>query len=173
MTTQELNLRLWAEGDFELIRRSMGEPEMTKYLWLESEEKLKARHEKYVHLPEKGNDRMYVIELGAKRTPAGSVGYWEIEQNGENVWETGWSVLPEFQGQGIATKATAMAMDLVRKTNFHRYIYAFPAVENAPSNAICRKLGFAFQNSYEEDFPDGKKMTLNIWCLDLFPGTPT
>jgi RimJ/RimL family protein N-acetyltransferase len=164
----EIRIRPYSEGDYEVVKREMGDPAMTEYLWLENEEKLKARHEKYMHLPEKGNDRMYVIELAAEGLPAGGVGYWEIEQDGEKAWETGWSVFPEFQGQGIATKATALAMDLARNANLHRHMYAFPAAENAPSNAICKKLGFTFQKPYEEEFPDGKKTVLNIWRLDLF-----
>jgi RimJ/RimL family protein N-acetyltransferase len=169
-----IHLRLWSEGDYELIRKAMGTPEMTKYLWLENEEKLKARHERYIHLPEKGNDRMYVIELGEKRTPVGSVGYWEIDHEGGKAWETGWSVLPEFQGKGIATRATTLAMDMARNTNLHRFMFAYPAQENAPSNAICKKLGFTFQKPYEEEFPDGRKMILNIWKLDLLAnGTPS
>jgi RimJ/RimL family protein N-acetyltransferase len=164
----EISIRPYSEGDYEVVKREMGDPEMTKYLWLESPEKLKARHKKYMHLPEKGNDRMYVIELAAESLPAGGVGYWEIEQDGEKAWETGWSVFPEFQSQGIATKATVLAMDLARASKLHRYVYAFPAAENAPSNAICKKLGFELQKQHEEEFPDGRKMTLNIWRLDLF-----
>jgi RimJ/RimL family protein N-acetyltransferase len=60
----------------------------------------------------------------------------------ELIWETGWSVIPTFQGQGIASSATAQLMDKARAEEQHRFVHAFPMVENAPSNAVCRKLGF-------------------------------
>ena len=50
-------------------------------------------------------------------------------------------MLPEFQGRGIAGGSEARhRAGLGRRTStaFH----AYPSVENTPSNAICRKLGF-------------------------------
>lgn len=164
----EIKLRPYNENDYEVVAREMGDPEMTKHLWLEGPEKLKARHEKYVNLPKKGNDRMYVIEVSPERSIAGGVGYWETAEQGEKAWETGWSVFPEFQGKGIATEATRLAMDLARATKLHRYMHAFPLVENRASNAICRKLGFKLLGTQEIEFPDGRKAIGNNWQLDLF-----
>nr|WP_238177425.1 GNAT family N-acetyltransferase [Kribbella sp. VKM Ac-2566] len=36
---------------------------------------------------------------------AGLIGYWEHSESDETVWETGWAILPEFQGRGLATAA--------------------------------------------------------------------
>lgn len=166
--TPQIRLRPYDEGDYEVVAREMGDPEMTKYLWLENPEKLKARHEKYVDLPKKGNNRMYVIEVEPDWSPAGGVGYWETEEEGEKAWETGWSVFPEFQGQGIATEGTRLTLDLARARNMHRYMYAFPLVENGSSNAICKKLGFVLLGTQQIEFPDGKKPMANKWRLDLF-----
>ena len=35
----------------------------------------------------------------------------------------------------------------------HRYFHAFPSVDNAPSNAICRKLGFELLGACDFEFP--------------------
>lgn len=51
-------------------------------------------------------------------------------------YEIGWSVLPAFQGPGFAGLATAQAVRLAREEGKHRFLHAFPSVENAPSNAI-------------------------------------
>jgi hypothetical protein len=51
-------------------------------------------------------------------------------------------VVPEFQGRGIARAATAQAIELAKGDDKHRFMHAFPNFDNAPSNAICRKLGF-------------------------------
>ena len=53
-----------------------------------------------------------------------------------------WMVLPEFQGRGIAMAATARAIELAKRDDKHRFMHAFPNIDNAPSNAICQKLGF-------------------------------
>ena len=45
---------------------------------------------------------MFKIVDEASGDGVGSVGYWEKDWRDEHVYETGWSVLPEFQGRGIA-----------------------------------------------------------------------
>ena len=112
---------------------------------------------------------MFVIMVGPERTPAGSIGYWEMEWQDQPIWETGWSVLPEFQGQGIATRATAIIIERVRAERKHRFLHAFPSVDNGPSNAICRKSGFVLQGQADFEFPPGHLMRCNDWRLDLFP----
>ena len=62
-------------------------------------------------------------------------------------------VVPEFQGRGIAVAATAQAIELAKRDDKHHYIHAFPNVDNGPSNAICRKLGFELLEACEFEFP--------------------
>jgi RimJ/RimL family protein N-acetyltransferase len=83
------------------------------------------------------------------------------------VYEVGWMVVPEFQGRGIAAAATAQAIELAKRDDKHRFMHAFPSVDNAPSNAICRKLGFELLEACEFEFPKGHPMTCNDWRLDL------
>jgi RimJ/RimL family protein N-acetyltransferase len=77
-------------------------------------------------------------------------------------------VLPAFQGRGIAGMATAQAIATARSEHKHRFLHAFPSVDNAPSNAICRKLGFTLLGEYEFEYPKGSFMQCNDWRLDLF-----
>jgi hypothetical protein len=53
----------------------------------------------------------------------------------------------------------------------HRFVHAFPSVANAPSNAICRKLGFTLLEECEFEYPRGSFMRCNDWRLDLFAGS--
>jgi RimJ/RimL family protein N-acetyltransferase len=76
-------------------------------------------------------------------------------------------VVPEFQGRGIAVAATAQAIELAKSGNQRRFMHAFPNVDNAPSNAICRKFGFELLEAREFEFPKGHFMTCNDWRLDL------
>jgi len=110
---------------------------------------------------------MFAILLGAESV--GSVGYWESEWQGETVYEMGWSVLPSFQGQGIAARATLAALDKLRPLALHRFVHAFPSVENPPSNGVCRKAGFSLIGEFEGEYPKGHFMRCNNWRLDLLP----
>jgi RimJ/RimL family protein N-acetyltransferase len=59
-------------------------------------------------------------------------------------------------------------IERARLENRYRFLHAFPAVDNAPSNAICRKLGFALLEAHEFEYPPGQVMVCNDWRLDLF-----
>ena len=164
-----LRLEAWAEGDLPLLRRLMGDPAMTTYLGgPESDEKIVERQGKYEVIGDTGTGRMFKIVDEASGESVGSVGYWEKDWRDATVWETGWSVLPEFQGRGIAVEATRQTIEAARAEGKHRWFHAFPSVENAPSNAICRKLGFELLGAFDFEYPPGNPMRCNDWRLDLF-----
>jgi RimJ/RimL family protein N-acetyltransferase len=100
----------------------------------------------------------------------GWVGYWHREWRGEQVYEIGWSVTPPFQGRGFAVAAAREAIAVARAEARHRFVHAYPAVENAASNAICRRLGFALLEPCELEYPPGNSMRCNDWRLDLLAG---
>lgn len=79
-------------------------------------------------------------------------------------------MLPSFQGRGIASSATAQLIDRARAEQRFRFVHAFPSVENAASNAICRKLGFTLLGDveFEVSRQPGSYMRSNDWRLDLF-----
>jgi len=83
------------------------------------------------------------------------------------VWEIGWAVLPAFQGRGLATAATALALDRAREEGSRRFVHAYPSVDNPASNALCRRLGFELLGDDEFEFPPGQLMRCNDWCFDL------
>lgn len=78
------------------------------------------------------------------------------------------SVLPAFQGRGIASTATAQAVASARSGWKLRFLHAFPSVDNPPSNAICRKLGFTLLEECVVEYPPGSFMRCNDWQFDLF-----
>ena len=164
-----VEIRPWAAGDLDLLERLMGDPAMTAHLGgPESPEEIRARHERYCRDLDEGKDHTFAVLVGSERAPAGWVGYWEAEWAGEPVWEMGWSMLPEFQGMGIATRAAGIIVTLARAERKFRYIHAFPAVGNGPSNAVCRKLGLENLGAVEVEYPKGVMMHSNNWRLDLF-----
>lgn len=161
-----VSLEPWGGGDLPLLERLMGDARMTVHLGgPASPERLRELQRRYEAL--KGGDRMFKIVDEASGAGVGSVGFWTKEWRHAQVYETGWMVVPEFQGRGIAVAATTQAIELARRDDLHRFMHAFPNVDNAPSNAICRKLGFELLADCEFEFPKGHFMNCNDWRLDL------
>jgi RimJ/RimL family protein N-acetyltransferase len=113
---------------------------------------------------------MFKIVHEASGEPCGSVGFWAREWQGEQVYEIGWSVLPAFQGRGIATMATSQAIERARAQGTYPFVHAYPSVDNPPSNAICRKLGFSLLGEHDFEYPPGNPMRCNDWRFDLDAG---
>jgi RimJ/RimL family protein N-acetyltransferase len=165
----DVDLRPWSKHDLPLLQRLRGDPAMNVHLGgPEAPEKIRERQERYYQSSLTGINPMFVILVGPDGVPAGSIGYWEKQWRDQIVWETGWSVLPEFQGQGVATRATLLIIERARAEGKRRFLHAFPGVNNAPSNAICRKAGFTLLGETDFEFPPGYFLRCNDWVLDLF-----
>jgi RimJ/RimL family protein N-acetyltransferase len=132
----------------------------------ETFDQIEKRHQRYLQLPE--TYHMFVILWGAKPETAGSIGYWEKSWRDQLVYEMGWSMLPAYQGRGMATKAGEAVLEHARLEHRHRLMHAFPSVYNPASNAICRKLGFSLIGECQFEYPPGNFMQCNDWCFDLF-----
>jgi RimJ/RimL family protein N-acetyltransferase/predicted N-acetyltransferase YhbS len=154
----------WGEGDLPLLEKALGDPQMMQHLGgPETAEKIAERQTRY----ERPGSGQFKIVDETTGEGIGWVGYWERTWRDEQIYEIGWSVLPGFQGRGAASTATAQAIDMARSEGKHRFVHAFPSVENAPSNAICRKLGFTLVEAAEFEYPPGNFMQCNDWRLDL------
>jgi RimJ/RimL family protein N-acetyltransferase len=164
-----VRLEPWGSGDLPLLGKLLGDPAMMEHLGgPESPEKIVERQAGY----EQANSGQFRIVVDATGEAVGWVGYWDRTWRGEEIYEIGWSVIPVFQGRGIAGLATAQAIAMARSENTHRFLHAFPSVANAPSNAICRRLGFTRLEEYDFEYPPGNVMRCNDWYLDLSPPTP-
>ena len=87
------------QADQPLLHKLLGDPAMMEHLGgPESSEKLAERQARY----EKPGSRQFKIVDAATGEGVGHVGYWEREWRGEPVFEIGWSVIPAFQGRGLA-----------------------------------------------------------------------
>jgi RimJ/RimL family protein N-acetyltransferase len=163
----DVDIHPWSAGDLELPERLLGDPAMTEHIGgPETPDAIRARHQRYLGADDPIGG-VFAVVAGADRTAAGWVGYWETSWQGEDVWECGWSVLPEFQGQGVATAGTALMIERAKATGMRRFLHAFPAVANVPSNALCRALGFSLLGEVDVEYPPGSVTHADDWCLDL------
>jgi RimJ/RimL family protein N-acetyltransferase len=166
MSARSVRIEPWDAADRPLLQALNGDPSLMAHLGgPESREKIAERHARYLAGPE--GDSMFKIVEGSAGEGVGWVGFWEREWRGEQVYEIGWSLIPAFQGRGIASAAAAEAIAIAASRGGHRYAHAFPSVANAPSNAICRKLGFTLVEEREFEYPPGRSMRCNDWRLDL------
>ena len=163
----DLNLQPWSEDDLPLLEKLLGDPDMMAHLGgPESPEQILQRHQRYMRLPEA--DHMFKIIWGSSSEAVGSIGFWEKSWREQLIYETGWSILPAYQGRGIATKAAEGVIEQARLEDRHRFMHAFPSVSNPASNAICRKVGFSLIGECQVEYPPGNFMVVNEWRFDLF-----
>jgi RimJ/RimL family protein N-acetyltransferase len=171
----QVRLVPWGEDDLPLLIR-LNAPEMTEHLGgPETEEQVLLRHQRYVAAAQSGifrdsdsSHRAFVFKavLEPEGVGVGSVNFWDREWKGEQVYEMGWGVVPEYQGRGIASGAVMQAVELARATKRLAAVHAFPSVDNAPSNGICHKVGFTLLGEERFEYPKGHWMQCNNWrCL--------
>ncbi len=164
-----IRLEMWGPDDFPLLEELLGDPTMAEHIGgPETYEQLVDRQRRYeapTDPAEGGTFKIVDVSTGAN---LGWVGYWEMAWQDEDIYETGWFVLPAFQGRGIASAATVLAIDTARSQRRRRFLHAFPSVDNLASNAICRKLGFELIGETDFEYPPGNMLRCNDWCLDLF-----
>lgn len=112
---------------------------------------VRASHKRRLELMEKGMARMYKIVAEESLELLGTIGIWKIDWEGPHAYEMGWFVLPEHQGNGVATEAARIVISQARSNPDVCFIHAFPAVSNAPSNAIARKIGMENQGEFDNE----------------------
>ena len=158
-------LRTYAAHDFPLLERLLGDPRMMEYLGgPESPERLRDRHERYLAIADGG---CLVVEAGPAATPVGWIGYWDLEWQGQRVWEMGWSVVVEYQGRGIATASIAACLARIGTGDDRRPVHAFPRTDNIASNRVCEKSGFRLIGEVDLEYPTGNPIRCNDWVIDL------
>lgn len=115
---------------------------------------------------------MYAVLADGER--AGSIAHHRREWRGAEVHEAYWNVLPEFQGRGVAAAVsrallTALRALVAADPAAPGVLHAFPAVDNAPSNALCARLGFSCDGPCAFEYPQrsGRFLHSNDWRLRL------
>jgi len=163
----EISLEPWDKRAVE-FERAANLPEMKVHLGgVETEQALLDRHERILTFVREGRGSMFLVMLAGEPDPVGSVGYWEREWNGEAVYETGWKVLPAFQGRGLAVAATVASLSRAAAQGRHRWMHAFPKVSNDASNGVCRRAGFVLLGESAFEYPLGNPIVVNDWRFDL------
>jgi len=159
-------LQPWAQADIETLKRTVGDATMMQHLGgVENEQQMLVRHARYLALEVPGG--MFTIRDRETTEIVGTVGFWARTWHDHDVYECGWMVFPEWSGRGIASVAGRAIVARARATNLHRFMHAFPAVENAASNRVCESVGFTDFGPCSFEYPRGSFMQSNDWRVDL------
>lgn len=156
-----MELQPYVDEDFALTEALETDPEAMRYLGgPATRERLIEPHRRRVADP-----WFFKIVLEPDGPGVGTIGVWETSHEGRQLWETGWMLLPEHHGRGIASEALALLIERVRNEPGFDCIHAFPGVDNTPSNALCRKFGFVLLEPHSFEFR-GQTLHCNHWRLD-------
>lgn len=156
-----VELQAYVDSDFALTEALETDPDVMRHLGGPiTREALHDAHRRRLDDP-----WWFTIVVEPGGSGVGEIGVWETSHDGERLWETGWSVLPAHQGRGIASAALALLIERVRAEPRFDSIHAFPGVDNAPSNALCRKHGFELLEQKSFEFR-GHTLHCNHWRLD-------
>jgi len=159
-----MELRPLTREDRRLYERIYTDPRMWAELGGVLDQDMAAKLERDVASVEAGRHWVLVI-VDEDGTAAGTGSLWDHAWEGETIDEIGWMVLPEHQRRGLASAAVAEALRRADDAARWRVLHAFPAATNAPSNAVCRKHGFALRGVTDYSFRE-QTLRVNHWVRD-------
>jgi RimJ/RimL family protein N-acetyltransferase len=158
MTAEDVELRIREETDPQMMSE-LGGPRPI--------EDIRRAHARSLVLAAEGTCWPLKVIPDGSSVAAGGVAIFPSDHDGEDIFEIGWMILPEFQNRGLATQAVQMALEQARTERKFGQIHAFPAVTNGSSNRICEKNGFTKLGECEVEF-SGRTLHCNHWRIDLF-----
>lgn len=156
-------LRPYAEDDIWLTEELETDPEVMSELGgTQPLDSIPKTHTRRLNAIAAGN--WWLVIETEPGVAAGTIGVWPTTQDGVEMFEIGWMVLPRFQRQGIASLALAELIERCRADPRVDTIHAFPGATNVASNALCRRAGFTWVDERDVLYSD-RPLTVHHWEL--------
>jgi RimJ/RimL family protein N-acetyltransferase len=148
--TDRLVLRLWEQGDAELLAPIMSAPGVAEMLGGPlTVAETQGRIDAYMRNWHAHGFTRFAVELRETGELVGRVGvmheeHWVADRSRAEI---GWAIAPAHWGRGLATEASlAVLDDAFGRARLRRLIgYTYP--HNAASRRVFEKLGFAYEGS--------------------------
>lgn len=156
LQTERLILRRYRPTDFEAFFSWRSREDVTRYQDYDAQTREEAERsftraiDRYV-MREQGDVLVWAME---RRNDASVIGdlVLVLDDLQHSLAEIGWTLHPDYHGQGYATEAASAVMSVAFDTiGFHR-IKANLDPRNHASEALCRRLGMRREAHYIEDF---------------------
>lgn len=160
--TERLILRKFTEKDIEAVFSILSDEEVNKFLPMfplkDIDEAKQYLQERYL-----GADGYhYAICLKVDNVPIGFINV----SDGES-YDFGYGLKKEFWHKGIVTEASKAVIEQLKKDGIP-YITATHDVKNPRSGAVMKKIGMAYQYSYEEQWqPKDVLVTFRMYQLNF------
>lgn len=158
-------LRRWSEFDMGLLLEA--NDVLAGVIDPEPVDDVVKRHEKYLQSWEEGGHadksgvRMFAVL--DDHDAVGGIGRWPIDRDSVFAVEAGWFVLPRAENPWVATRAVHLIIDeTARATPPGCYSYAFPSVEDEPSNTVCAQNDFTLMAQDTFTF-QSHSLSVNVW----------
>jgi RimJ/RimL family protein N-acetyltransferase len=156
LRTSRLVIRPMTADDVDDIHAYQSRPDVCRYVPFEPRtrdevaEKV-AQHSAAIALTKDGDYWQLAIERAD--SPGRVIGdvYFTIKSAANAAGEIGWTLHPDFTGQGYATEAASAILEIAfGQLNLHR-VHAELDPRNKPSVALCERLGMRREAYFVED----------------------
>ncbi|MHA1600335.1 MAG: GNAT family N-acetyltransferase [Alphaproteobacteria bacterium] len=141
LTGKRIVLREWQTDEVDAMHRWLGNPKVTHFISWGSAKKVDTASQLAIILAEQQAEfrKKYFLAIEFKATDRtiGDAGFTWIE---ENVAEIGYFLEPEYWGNGYATEAASMAIDLAFDLGAHTVVAACDA-RNTASERVMQRCG--------------------------------
>lgn len=165
-----VQLRPYSESDLDLLRRANTPELMNQMGGVETDEQVVARHERYLRLQREGAAHQFRIVIPGHPEGVGMTGYWHRDDGDARVLEGGWSVEAPYRGRGIAAAAVVAMLEFAAAAGETLPLHAYPRVDNAASNGMCRRAGFTLLGELHVEIAPGVVLRTNDWVFELGAG---
>jgi len=164
LTTERLILRPHGPEDFEPYAALMAEPGVARFMTVDGQPQSRADAWRglasVIGCWTLRGFGMWAVEERATGRYVGRVGPWQPE--GWPGFEIGWGITAAAEGRGYATEAAAASVVWAHATLGVDRILHIIRPDNAPSQAVARKLGARIVGQW--DAPWGA--TCDLWATD-------
>jgi RimJ/RimL family protein N-acetyltransferase len=144
-TTGRLAMRLWRDGDDELVA-AMQTPAVMR--WLQDDDMPVRRPGSVTArmraLQEEHGFCFWVVERRSDRTFLGYCGLKRVDADGTSLTgavEIGWSFGEEYWGQGYATEAAMAALERAFAVHDAAFVVSLTVAGNVPSWRVMKRIG--------------------------------
>ena len=144
LTTKRTGFSIWKENDMKLAETLWGNPDVTRFICATgkfSADDISSRLETEI-----SNEMRYHVQYWPvfDISSYNFIGCCGLRPRGENEYELGFHLLPNFWGRGYATETARAVIGYAFNTLNAKAIFAGHHPENAASAKVLRKLGFIY-----------------------------
>lgn len=153
LETPRLVFRPFSADDFDLLATLHRDPEVGRYMggvW--TDQRIADALARFVaEQAERGHSKWAAFTRDGRFAGRAGVSFWPA--TGE--LELGYSLMPEFWGQGLATEAARAVADWTFGNTDVPHLIAFTHLENYGSQRVLERLGMVRQPDQDMGFEDG------------------